>query len=81
MSDVYATGWKAALNNQPIELHRANYAYRAVFVPPGEHDVMFVYQPWDFQLGRALSWLGLISTAVSLSALFLTGNRKRRLST
>ena len=81
MSDVYANGWKARLKGRPVDLHRVNYAYRAVFVPPGAHEVMFIYQPWDFELGRALSWLGLISTAVSLSALFLTGNRKRRLST
>lgn len=66
MSDIYASGWQAQLNGRATALHRANYAYRSVFVPPGEHVVTFTYQPWDFEVGRALSLLGLLVVTMGL---------------
>jgi hypothetical protein len=71
MSDVYAPGWQALLNEQPVELHRANYTFRAVFVPAGTHRVTFFYQPLDFQIGRFLSLLGLLLVAIGLHRSYL----------
>ena len=59
MSDVYAPGWVAQRDGQPITLHRANHAFRAVFVPAGTHQVTFSYQPWEIRTGGLLSILGL----------------------
>ncbi len=63
MSDLYAAGWKATLDGSPTPLYRANFAYRAVFVPDGAHTVEFRYAPASFRAGALLSRLGLILTA------------------
>jgi hypothetical protein len=64
MSDVLAPGWRAAVDGEPVHLVRANYAFRAIFVPEGKHRVVFRYDPLDYRLGFALSALGLVLLVV-----------------
>jgi hypothetical protein len=66
MSDLYAPGWKVFLDGQKTHLYRANYTFRAVFVPEGQHTVTFVYKPLDFQLGSVLSLLGLVILGIGI---------------
>jgi len=76
-SDVYYPGWRATIDDQPVELYRANYAFRGVTVPAGNHVVKFVYQPRRFYFGLAISLgcllgltgLGLINFARTSKAL------------
>jgi hypothetical protein len=55
LSDVWYPGWKARVNGQPAPVWRANFLFRAVQVPEGTDEVLFVYQPISFSLGAALS--------------------------
>ncbi len=55
LSEVYYPGWKVEVDGRPAELSRANYAFRAVFLPPGEHQVRFHFQSRSWQLGMACS--------------------------
>ncbi len=62
LSDVYYPGWRATVDGAPAELLRADYAFRAVPVPPGEHIVRMEFAPWTWRVGLAVSivtWLGL----------------------
>ncbi len=66
LSEVYYPGWKVEVDGHPAELKRANYAFRAVFLPPGEHQVRFHFQSRSWQLGMACSlfvWGSLAVTA------------------
>lgn len=45
LSDAYDEGWKARIDETPAEIYRADYVFRAVPVPPGEHIVTMRYQP------------------------------------
>ena len=56
--------WKATVNGQPTEILRANHAFQAVRVPAGHSAVRLEYVDRQFQLGVALSALGLILCAV-----------------
>lgn len=59
MSDVYNPGWQVRVDGQPSKLHRANVAFRGVYLPAGSHTVEMIYRPWEVRLGAALSLLGL----------------------
>jgi len=58
--DSYYPGWSAYLDGQRVEIRRANYAFRAVPVPAGIHEVEFRYRPSPFYAGLAISCSALL---------------------
>ena len=51
ISDVFDRGWKAYVDDTPAPLYRADFAFRAVSVPEGEHIVHFIYYPNSLKTG------------------------------
>jgi uncharacterized membrane protein YfhO len=43
------------VDGESAPIYRADYLFRAVPVPEGEHDVAFVYRPLSFYLGSAIT--------------------------
>lgn len=71
-SDSYYPGWKAFLDGQPVPLYRANYLFRAVRAPAGNHTVEFLFEPAILRLGYDLTLmsLGLASLVLLLPELW-----------
>ena len=66
LADNYYPGWKAYLDGKPTEISREQYLFRAVFVPPGWHQVLFKYEPDSVKIGAIISLFtlaGLLSFA------------------
>jgi hypothetical protein len=74
MSDVFYPGWVATIDGVAVPVHRANYAFRAVSVPAGDHIVEFRYRPASVRVG---AWASL-SGIVSVCALLIRGRRRER---
>jgi hypothetical protein len=55
LSDVWYPGWKAEVDGQRTIIYRANYLFRAVSVPAGEHTVVWKYQPGSFMVGLLIT--------------------------
>ncbi len=53
--DSYYPGWKAILDGAEVDILRADYAFRAVPVPPGRHVVESRYRPKTFFWGLAIT--------------------------
>ena len=62
LSDTYYPGWTTNIDGKSGEILKANYAFRAIPVPKGEHIVELTYQPKTFYLGVKI-------TIISLAAL------------
>jgi len=75
LADTCAPGWKAALDGQPVPIYPANYLLRAVWLPPGQHQVHFRYLPSTFRVGMYLSLLTLALVA-GTGGFLLSGRRK-----
>ncbi len=60
LSDSWYPGWNAFIDGKKTEILRANYAYRAIYVDKGVHQVSFVYIPQSFEVGKILSLTGLV---------------------
>jgi uncharacterized membrane protein YfhO len=43
--DAYDPYWRAYLDGQRVPIYRANYLFRAVFVPQGSQKLIFKFQP------------------------------------
>lgn len=65
LSDVYYPGWKALVDGKSTRIYRANYAFRAIYLPAGQHLVRFVFDPPS-------SKIGLIVSGLSLGCIILT---------
>ncbi len=71
--DSFLSGWSARIDGIFIPVLRANYFYRAVFLPPGEHRIEFSYQPEGWGVGLMLS----LSTLMFLLMAFLIPETRR----
>jgi hypothetical protein len=61
ISQTYYPAWKALVDGQPTRIWRANYAFQAVQVPAGKHQVILIYQDLAFLAGAISSGLGLLA--------------------
>ncbi len=59
--------WRAYVDDAPVPLLRANYAFQAVAVPAGKHRVRLAYEDRPFQIGALISgmaWLLCVAGCV-----------------
>ncbi len=64
LSDVWYPGWQARVDGEPTRLLRADYLFRALRVPAGEHQILLSYQPLSFWAGAALSLISILFTVI-----------------
>lgn len=74
LSEVYAPGWRAWVDDREAPVVRANFLFRAVPVSPGDHRVRLVYDPLSFKLGAIVSGV----TALAIVAGWLLSRRFNR---
>jgi hypothetical protein len=60
LGETHLPGWEARVDGERRPILRADYAFRAVAVPAGEHSVDFRYRPASFRIGLAGSALSLL---------------------
>ncbi len=59
-SDAVYAGWSARVDARAVPLLEADYAFRAVAVPPGRHRVTFVFVPRSTYAGAAITLVALL---------------------
>lgn len=70
LSETYFPGWKAYVDGKQVPIMRADYAFKSIVIPKGNHTVKFNYDPISFKIG-------VIVTISALSALFSLALLKR----
>ena len=71
---TYYPGWQASVDSRPAAILRANYAFMALPVEAGEHQVILRYRPVSLALGALISGLSLL-TVIAVAAV---GWRRKR---
>lgn len=63
LADQYEEGWHAKIDGNEVLISPANLIFRAVKIPPGNHEIIFNYYPKAFDTGLKISGitLGLLS--------------------
>jgi len=67
LSDSYYPGWRATIDGTQAEIYRANYAFRAVYLNAGSHEIQFAYQPDSFRWGVVISLAALGVTVIMIA--------------
>lgn len=65
LSDTYFPGWIAYVDGKESKIFTANYAFRAVKVPEGEHLIEFIYNPFSFRLGFQITLISSLLVIIS----------------
>ncbi len=55
LGEKYYKGWEAKVDGKSTEIHQVNYLLRGVYLPPGKHEVSFVFDPLPFKTGKYLT--------------------------
>jgi hypothetical protein len=63
VSDAYDDGWNVSVDGQATTLYRVDYTLRGVWLPSGEHTVVFTYRPRSFLIGGAISLAAVLALA------------------
>ncbi len=81
LSDSYHGGWRAFIDGQETKIYRANYAFRAVVVPQGDHRVVFEYMPQSFVWGYSITKVSIVVFILIwvIYVLWYNNERKRSL--
>lgn len=66
LTDVWYPGWVAFVDGKKAPILKAYYAFRAVQVPKGNHEIVFAFQPQSFKLGFVITSLMVFLLAAYL---------------
>ena len=65
----YPKGWHATIDGEEVEISRADYVLRALWIPKGEHEIVFKFQPEIIATGDKL----MLGSNIILFGLLLFG--------
>jgi hypothetical protein len=64
-SEVWYPGWRAWVDGVEAPIHRANFAFRAVYLPQaGEHTVVMRFEPVSWKIGLSVTVLTLLGLGI-----------------
>ncbi|MEK7129778.1 MAG: YfhO family protein, partial [Patescibacteria group bacterium] len=62
MSDTNYPGWNAYVDGVKTPVLKANYAFRAIYVPEGTHAIRFTFFPASFKIGLIISLVSIMGS-------------------
>jgi hypothetical protein len=81
MSDTWYPDWQATIDGKPTPIYRADYAFRAIAIPAGQHELKLTYYDPKYVAGRTISLttnaLALIGLGIGITG-FTYSRRKKR---
>ena len=77
-SVAYEDGWSAEIDGEPAKVECVNYAFNAVRVPAGEHEIVFTYKTPGLSMGIVISVVGAAALAVYCIVIYIVLKRRPR---
>lgn len=74
LADTYYPGWRAMIDGDPAPVQRADHALRAVWLPAGDHEIVFSYHP----TGRTTGTIVTVLSVLAIAGLAVAGPLYRR---
>ncbi len=75
LSDNYYPGWKAHVDDKETKIYRADYTFRSIYLPQGDHKVTFTYKPLSFQVGLLISLIAVMLLIIFVVYSIYTSSR------
>ena len=75
LTDTWFPGWNCTVDGRPLPVQRADFLFRAVAIPAGNHEACFAFTPRSYRWGKHISVLAMIAVA---GFTLLVRDRKKR---
>jgi len=76
LSEIWYPAWKAYIDGKETKVLCADYSFRAVEIPKGEHKIKFVYKSGYFTCGALITLLTLLFSIGYLVFVFVRKSRE-----
>lgn len=63
VSETWYPDWHATVDGKPASVHRGDFAFLSVALPPGAREVRLEFASADYRRGRMVTYLALLLTA------------------
>ncbi len=74
----YEDGWKAYIDGKETPYLRADYLLRAMYIPAGEHQIEFRFEPQSYKTGNLIAMISSILLAIGIAGLVFVYYRNRK---
>ena len=79
LADTWYPGWKATIDDRPVNVYTAQVLGKAVYVPPGEHGIKIYFRSDSFRLGALVFIVTLVCLLLyGVTHLVINGSQTRR---
>jgi uncharacterized membrane protein YfhO len=62
VSETWYPDWHATVDGKPAPVHRGDYAFLSVALPPGAREVRLEFGSAEYRRGKLITWLALLGT-------------------
>ena len=75
----YPAGWNAYIDGQKADYVKTDYVLRGMYLPAGDHQIEFLFEPKSFTIGRSITIIANILVYLSLliAIVVLVRNKNR----
>ena len=75
----YPHGWNAYMDGQKADYFKSDYLLRTMYIPAGDHKIVFKFEPASYTTGRMVSVIGtIIVLLIIIGAIIYYARRKRK---
>jgi hypothetical protein len=75
-NDLNYPGWTATVDGRPAAIVSADFLFRGVVLSPGQHTVVFSYEPASIRVGLIVSISATLIAMAAVTAMVLVGRRR-----
>lgn len=72
----YPDGWQVTIDGKPVELARADYVLRALYIPAGKHTVEMHFDPVSLHVTESIAYGALALLVMAVIVLLIRAKRK-----
>lgn len=77
----YPHGWEATIDGKPAPILRVNYVLRGLFIPAGEHEIVFTFKPRSITITETIAWSTMVLVLAAIIAyIFIIIKKKKQLT-
>lgn len=73
----YPKGWYVYIDGKEARYFRANYILRSMFIPAGEHEIVFEFKPKSYEIGNKISLASSVLMLLAIAGVVFFEIKKR----